>query len=114
MRSSNAMTVSNRPIGTGAAYPTDEAHYRRFRPVLLVPAIVFARLAIAFGVSLYRDPSVVPSVLIGRPVPAFNLPPVKGRNLGLSTADLKGEVSLSMCSRPGVFPAARSIRCSCG
>ena len=32
--------------------------------------------------------------MIGKPVPQFSLPPVKGRSLGLSDADLKGEVSL--------------------
>lgn len=30
----------------------------------------------------------------GRPVPDFNLPPVKGRAQGFSSSDLKGEVSL--------------------
>lgn len=41
-----------------------------------------------------RDRSVLPSPLIGKPVPAFDLQPVKGRTAGLATADLKGEVSL--------------------
>jgi cytochrome c biogenesis protein CcmG, thiol:disulfide interchange protein DsbE len=41
-----------------------------------------------------KTPAVIPSALIGRPVPEFNLPPVQGRELGLSSADLKGEVSL--------------------
>ena len=31
---------------------------------------------------------------IGQPVPEFRLPPVKGRRLGLSDRDLRGEVSL--------------------
>ena len=31
---------------------------------------------------------------IGQPVPAFQLPPVQGRRLGLSERDLRGEVSL--------------------
>ena len=41
-----------------------------------------------------RDPSGLPSALLGKPVPNFALPPVRGRQLGLATADLKGEVSL--------------------
>jgi cytochrome c biogenesis protein CcmG/thiol:disulfide interchange protein DsbE len=49
---------------------------------------------IAFGVSLHRNPSEVPSALIGKPVPEFSLAPVKGRVLGLSSADFKGDVSL--------------------
>ena len=47
-----------------------------------------------FYLLLGRDPHMVASPLIGRPVPQFSLPPVKGRQLGLSSADLKGEVSL--------------------
>ena len=47
---------------------------------------------LAWGLS--RDPREIPSALIGKPVPAFALPPVEGRTLGLSSADLKGEVSL--------------------
>jgi cytochrome c biogenesis protein CcmG/thiol:disulfide interchange protein DsbE len=46
----------------------------------------------AYGLTL--DPSKIPSVLVGSPVPEFTLPPVKGRSLGLSASDLKGEVSL--------------------
>jgi cytochrome c biogenesis protein CcmG/thiol:disulfide interchange protein DsbE len=36
----------------------------------------------------------VPSPLIGKKVPVFSLPAVKGRELGLASTDLKGEVSL--------------------
>jgi len=67
---------------------------RRFRPLFLVPVVAFAALVLAFSIGLNRDPSKVPSPLIGKPVPEFSLPPVKGRSLGLSTADLQGEVSL--------------------
>jgi cytochrome c biogenesis protein CcmG/thiol:disulfide interchange protein DsbE len=55
---------------------------------------VFAGLAVAFGWGLTKDPRILPSTLIGKPVPEFNLPSVKGRTLGLSSADLNGEVSL--------------------
>ncbi|NJO23689.1 MAG: DsbE family thiol:disulfide interchange protein, partial [Sphingomonadales bacterium] len=40
------------------------------------------------------DPKVLPSTLIGKRVPDFALPPVKGRTLGLSSSDLRGEVLL--------------------
>jgi cytochrome c biogenesis protein CcmG, thiol:disulfide interchange protein DsbE len=66
----------------------------RLRLLFLVPVAAFVALMLAFGVSLDRDPNQVPSALIGKPVPEFALPPVKGRMLGLSTADLKREVSL--------------------
>ena len=62
--------------------------------MLLMPLVGFVVLAAAFAVRLGTDPSLLPSPLIGKAVPAFSLPPVKGRQLGLASADLKGEVSL--------------------
>ena len=59
-----------------------------------VPIVVFAALALMLAWALNRDPRAIPSALIGQPVPQFALPPVKGRTLGLSSADLKGEISL--------------------
>jgi len=60
----------------------------------VVPLLVFAVIAVVFAIGLTLDPREIPSVLIGKPVPEFDLPPVKGRTLGLSDKDLKGEVSL--------------------
>jgi cytochrome c biogenesis protein CcmG, thiol:disulfide interchange protein DsbE len=60
----------------------------------LVPIVAFVALVITFGRALNRDPRTIPSALIGKPVPQFALPPVKGRTLGLSSRDLQGEVSL--------------------
>jgi len=59
-----------------------------------LPLVLFFGLVLAFAVRLDRDPSKIPSALIGKSVPVFSLPPVKGRELGLSSADLNGEVSL--------------------
>lgn len=59
-----------------------------------VPLLVFLGLVVVFGIGLTLDPRKIPSPLIGKPVPVFDLPPVKGRALGLSSAALKGEVSL--------------------
>ena len=67
---------------------------RRRRFLFLIPLVGFLALAAAFALRLGTDPSLLPSPLIGRAVPAFSLPPVKGRQLGLASADLKGEVSL--------------------
>lgn len=66
----------------------------RRRLVYLVPTAVFLLLVLALGFGLTRDPRVIPSALIGKPVPEFVLPAVKGRTLALSSTDLKGEVSL--------------------
>ncbi|OJW21299.1 MAG: thiol:disulfide interchange protein [Rhodospirillales bacterium 69-11] len=77
-----------------AAQPCDAARAPRFRALLLAPVLAFLGVAVFLGIGLNRDPSLLPSTLIGKPVPAFSLPPVKGRRLGLSTTDLKGQVSL--------------------
>lgn len=65
---------------------------RRF--LYATPTVGFAGLAAVLGWGLTRNPRELPSALIGRAVPEFSLPPVQGRTLGLSSADLRGEVSL--------------------
>ena len=65
------------------------------RPWLyLLPIAIFASIGILLYLGLYRDPTLVPSPLIGKPVPEFELGPVQGRELGLSSQDLEGEVTL--------------------
>ncbi|NMG45426.1 DsbE family thiol:disulfide interchange protein [Aromatoleum toluvorans] len=64
------------------------------RTAFLLPLAVFALLVAVLGVGLFLDPREIPSPLIGRPVPVFDLPPVQGRTLGLASRDLQGEVSL--------------------
>ena len=65
-----------------------------FRLLLFGPIALFLVLMLAFVMGLGRDPKLVPSPLIGKPVPGFALPPLKGRSLGLAAGDLAGEVSL--------------------
>lgn len=64
------------------------------RLVFILPLIAFAALFAYFSLGLQRDPSLIPSVLINKPVPTFNLSAIEGREVGLSSDDLKGEVSL--------------------
>ncbi len=67
----------------------------RRRPLLRLVPLAIALLIGGFlyaGLSL--RPKEIPSVLIGKDVPEFNLPALPGRPKGLKTADLKGEVSL--------------------
>ena len=64
------------------------------RLIFLAPLSFFLVLAIYFAAGLSRDPNFIPSMLINKPSPVFDLPPIEGRALGLSTEDLKGQVSL--------------------
>jgi cytochrome c biogenesis protein CcmG/thiol:disulfide interchange protein DsbE len=68
------------------------------RLAVALPLLIFVGMAAFLGwrLSLGRDPSIVPSALIGHPAPAFNLPAVPGVDRpGLSDADLrKGGVTV--------------------
>ncbi len=66
----------------------------RRRLLLAMPVIGFAGLAAVFAWGISRDPNELPSALIGKEVPRFDLPSVEGRTLGLASKDLFGEVSL--------------------
>jgi cytochrome c biogenesis protein CcmG/thiol:disulfide interchange protein DsbE len=71
-----------------------ESSAKRWPLAYVAILLAFLALVIILGIGLTLDPRKVPSPLIGKPVPEFSLPPVKGRTLGLSSADLNGEVSL--------------------
>ena len=71
-----------------------ESGATRRRLLYAAPALGFGGLAALLGWQLGRDPSALPSALIGKSIPKFSLPPVQGRTLGLSSDDLKGQVSL--------------------
>jgi cytochrome c biogenesis protein CcmG, thiol:disulfide interchange protein DsbE len=60
----------------------------------LLPVAVFAVIGGAFYWGLFNNDDGLPSALIGKPVPEFELPPIEGRSDGLSTANLKGQVSI--------------------
>ncbi len=66
----------------------------------VLPLAVFVALVAALAVYLYqisfegRVVANIPSPLIDTPVPEFDLPPVAGRERGLSSDDLTGEVTL--------------------
>lgn len=62
--------------------------------ITALPAVVFGAIAAAFLWGLFNNEDSLPSTMIGRDIPAFDLPPVEGRGKGLATADLRGEVSL--------------------
>ena len=60
----------------------------------LGPLAIFAIVGVFLGVGLTLNPREIPSPLIGKPVPQFQLAAVKGRTLGLASGDLRGEVSI--------------------
>ena len=64
------------------------------RLLFLAPVAVLVILLVGFFVGLKRDPSLLPSMMIGKQVPAFNLPPVRPEDRGFATADLGGEPML--------------------
>ncbi len=64
------------------------------RLMFLVPLLMFLAMVGYFWIGLGRDPQVVPSVLINQTVPNFSLAAIEGRDQGLNSDDLKGQVSL--------------------
>ena len=64
------------------------------RLVFLLPVAAFLAIAAAFLYDLGRDTSILPSALIGEPVPGFELPPLKPETPGLATGDLNGRTAL--------------------
>jgi cytochrome c biogenesis protein CcmG/thiol:disulfide interchange protein DsbE len=56
----------------------------------LVPLAVFVVLALVLGWGLGRNPSEVPSPLIGKPAPAFKLPSLEDPAYSVDSAELRG------------------------
>lgn len=60
----------------------------------LIPLVIFALLIAVFVVGLGRDPSQLPSPLLDKPAPQFDLPSLLDPEQRVSTQDLKGDVAL--------------------
>jgi cytochrome c biogenesis protein CcmG/thiol:disulfide interchange protein DsbE len=67
---------------------------RTSRLAVFLPLLVFGAFLAVLGFGLGNDPSHIPSVLIDKPMPRFNLAPVNLGEPALSPVDLKGHVSL--------------------
>jgi cytochrome c biogenesis protein CcmG/thiol:disulfide interchange protein DsbE len=70
---------------------------RRPRLLYLLPLAVFVALAAVFLIRLETagNPEAIPSALVGKPVPDFDLAPLAGIDRpGLATTDLKGPVTV--------------------
>jgi cytochrome c biogenesis protein CcmG/thiol:disulfide interchange protein DsbE len=81
--------------------PVQENAARRRRLIVLLPLIVFAGLTALFLIRLNGgDPSLIPSALIGHPVPQTALPPIAGLKRdgadvpGIDPANFKGAVTV--------------------
>lgn len=72
----------------------DRTGWRSSRRGYAIAILAFLAIGAVLALGLDRNPRLIPSPLIGKPVPEFDLPPVKGRKLGLSSKDLRGQVSL--------------------
>ena len=77
----------------------------RLNILILLPLVIFSALAGLFLLQMAKgtDPSRIPSALINKPAPSFDLPPldasfgftVKGQPMpGFSSTDLKGQISV--------------------
>lgn len=60
----------------------------------LIPLIVFVVMAGFLAIGLKLDPREVPSPLIGKPAPAFDLPQLAAPEQRLAAKDLRGQVWL--------------------
>jgi cytochrome c biogenesis protein CcmG, thiol:disulfide interchange protein DsbE len=58
----------------------------------LIPLIVLAALIALFATGLRHDPRALPSALIGKPAPAFDLPRLDASGTTLSSRSMRGEV----------------------
>jgi cytochrome c biogenesis protein CcmG, thiol:disulfide interchange protein DsbE len=74
---------------TGGAAATGSGTRGR-RWLFVLPLVAFVALALALAYGLTRNPRDLPSALLNRPVPTFELPPIEGyAKDGFSTADLQ-------------------------
>ena len=72
--------------------PAARASRRALLPLLAVA--LFAAIVAMFAVGLGLDSRKLPSALIDKPAPAFDLPPLLASAPGLKDGDLKGRVTL--------------------
>jgi cytochrome c biogenesis protein CcmG/thiol:disulfide interchange protein DsbE len=77
------------------------------RLAFIIPVLIFLAIAGVLAFGLGRDPKILPSMLIGKPLPAFDLPDMRGRTGG------KGLASRDFQGRPGLVNVFASWCVSC-
>jgi len=60
----------------------------------LIPLLIMGVIGTGLAVGLSNDPRVLPSAMIDRPLPEFNLPPVRAEEIGFKRDDLNGQVAM--------------------
>ena len=62
------------------------------RLIYILPLGVFLVMAVYFAIGLTKDPKILPSALLHKPIPEFTLPPIEGGpGNGFSSSDLRGK-----------------------
>lgn len=64
------------------------------RLLFVLPVLIFGAIAAYFAVGLTKDPRELPSALIDKPAPDFDLPPLIAAKPGLAKTNLGKEVKL--------------------
>jgi len=79
----------------------DQTQQRRGMPrIHVIPVMVFAVLAVAFAIGLTLNPREIPTVLVGKPVPRFDLPPARLTGAGVFRPRGIGSVTASASPDP--------------
>jgi cytochrome c biogenesis protein CcmG, thiol:disulfide interchange protein DsbE len=63
----------------------------KIRVATLLPVALFVVMGVVLAMGLNRDPKGLPSTLIDRPLPVFDLPPLYAGAPNLKSADLQGK-----------------------
>ena len=77
-----------------SASTREQPDQRSSKLIVLLPVVVFAIVGSVFLWGLLNWDDRLPSPLINQSVPEFDLPPINGMQNGLSSANLRGEVSI--------------------
>ena len=62
--------------------------------LFLLPLTAFIVLVVYFGQGLKKDPTHIPSALVGKSTPEFDLPSIFSDQKGLNSSNLKGKMSI--------------------
>ncbi len=64
--------------------------------IMAIPLVLFTGMAVFLGVGLQKDPSLLPSVKVDKPLPAFSLSSLEDPARLLSQTDIKGPALLNV------------------